>query len=278
MAKKANVDLYSNFIKSGDALNKQYEAYEAQYVHRAHDELYVFLAEVMQYVTDILNMEDSEAILRAVRRQLKDVYNIKTTAKTDDIGVLLRLVLRNAHRKTIFTYKRAIQQAIDNKITAAEFAEYIKSNGGVEKLRTGEAERAAAAMYKQEVNDKEIMAAYYLLACDEQRRMKTIDIDFAMHTRCCDTKNNDGIVFVACSYDTGKLNLLEFMAMDEELNTKLLLKLYKEKFELKAYAKDRERLVKRAYELNEMQAVMLGDKIYSNGKAVEDIKVEEFVT
>jgi hypothetical protein len=237
-------------------------------VHRANKELYAMLAEILRYTKRVLERSDKDALVLAIRKVLKEKYGIKTTTKTGDVGVILRLVLRKVHRKTIFTYKRVLQRALNNSISADRLADYIEANGGIEKLRAGTAEQEAAKEYAIKVSNEQILASYYLLACEEKRKLASIEISRDLEMRCSDARNSDGIVFVACNYGGGKLNVLEFVEVDKELNEKLLRKIHKDAFNRARFTIEREALAKRAYELNEMQASMFMGKIYSGGKEV----------
>lgn len=278
MAKKANVEKYSAVIAKSNAVHEQYKQYVDTYVHRANKELYAMLAEILRYAADVFARSDKDAVILAMRKVLKDKYNIKTTTKTGDLGVLLRMVLRNAHRKTICVYKRVLQQAMNNGVDADNLAVYIEQNGGIDKLREGTAEQNTAKRNAMTAMDEQILGSYYLLACEEMRKLGSMEINEDVYLRYADARNNDGIAFIACTHNNGKLDMLEFVEINAELNEKLLRKLYKDGFDKVRLDDGRRALAKRASELNEMQAVMLGDKIYSNGKEVEDIKEEEFVT
>ena len=95
MAKRAKIEKFIDVIKNCDALHTEYLAYEAQYVHRAHDELYALLEKIYGFVSDVLKRNDKEDAIAAVRKQLKDEYGIKTTNKMSVIGVMEPPVIVN---------------------------------------------------------------------------------------------------------------------------------------------------------------------------------------
>ena len=234
MAKRAKIENYLDVIKNGDALHTDYLAYEAQYVHRAHDELYALLEKIYGFVSDVLKRKDKEDAIAAVRKQLKDEYAIKTTKKTGEIGVLLRLILKMAHKKTLFTYKRTLQLAFDAGIEANELADFIKRNNGIDKLSKSTEAKKLAADRDERLLMQRIAASYYLIACEEMRRIGSIDVTEQQQAQICDKRNSDGVVFAACKYSDGQLHVLDFVNAADELNNKMLDEIYKAAFDKQA--------------------------------------------
>ena len=250
MAKRANVGKYAEIINIGNALHTEYKAYEKLYIHRAHDELYALLEKIYGYVRSVLKRTDCEAVITAVRKQLKDELGIKTTAKTGDVGVLLRLILKSAHKKTLFTYKRTLQLAMDAKIEESELIDFIKQNNGIDKLSKSTHAKKLATDRNEQLLTQRILASYYLIACQELRRIASIDVTERQHAQICDKRNNDGVVFAACRYSSGKLHMLDFVNAKDELNNKLLDEIFKAAFDKQAFMdKERKLLLTRTKEL-----------------------------
>lgn len=242
MAKKANVEKYINVINAGDKLHGQYKAYESQYVHRAHEELYGLLSKILVYVRKTFQNNNVEEVVRAVRRQLKDEYNIKTTKKTDDVGVLIRLVLRGAHRKTLHTYGRVITQAMNNNVASEDLADYIKENGGIEKLRVGAIEAATKAEYdKQQLLGNLHMSKFAvdLLNANAANALATFEIDKALDSRMHDTANRCEFRYMVCTYN-GKYSVVDMVPMDKELESQLLARIANKKAELEYFMSNEE--------------------------------------
>lgn len=243
MAKRANVEKYFGVIESANALHAKYKAYEAQYVHRAHEELYALLSNILQYVKQTLENNNAEAVIRAVKKQLKSEYNIKITNKTDDVGVLLRLVLRGAHRKTLHTYGRVIKQALKNGVSAADLADYIKENGGIEKLRVGAIEAQEQAEYnkqQQKVNLHMSKFAVDLLNASEIHALATFEIDDKYSNRMHDTANRCEFRYMICTYKGGKYNVVDMVPMDKKLEEQLLVRVACRKGQLEYFMSDEE--------------------------------------
>ena len=273
MAKRAKIEKFFDVIKNGDALHTEYLAYEAQYVHRAHDELYALLEKIYGFVSDVLKRKDKEDAIAAVRKQLKDEYGIKTTNKTGDIGVLLRLILKKTHKKTLFTYKRTLQLAFDAGVEVCELADFIKRNNGIDKLSKSTEAKKLAEDRDERLLMQRIVASYYLLACEEIRRIGSIEITERQYAQICDKRNSDGVVFAACKYSGGQLHVLDFVNSTDELNNKILDEIFKAAFDKQAMMdSERKLLLMRTQELERAQVEMpmqipFGDEVQKLLKA-----------
>ncbi|CAN1558358.1 hypothetical protein MCERE10_03311 [Burkholderiaceae bacterium] len=239
MAKKANVEKYKTVIDSSNVVHEQYKQYVDTYVHRANKELYAMLAEILRYAEGVLERSDKDAVILAMRKVLKETYTVKTTAKTGDLGVIVRLVLRKIHRKTIFTYKRVLQQAINNSISADGLADYIEANGGIDKLRVGEVERAEEE--KNNVGNMHMGAFVAKLLADEgQQKLATFEIDEKLRARMHDAANRCKFRYMVCTHDGSKYNVVDILPMDSELEQTLLARLANYKAGLEYFMKDGE--------------------------------------
>ena len=242
MPKRANIEKYFEVIENGNVLHENYKAYENQYVHRAHEELYKLLADILDYVRNTLKNNDTEGVIRAIRSQLKNEYSIKTTTKTDGIGVILRLVLRGAHRKTLHTYSRVIKQAINNDVDADSLSDYIKANGGIERLRAGAAEIQAKS--KHETDQRFCKTHMSRLAADllnatANAALATFEIDEALQARMHDTANRCEFRYMVCTYN-GKYNVVDMVPMDKDLEAEILFRIASRKADLEYFMSDDE--------------------------------------
>ena len=254
MAKKANVAKYVDVIDNGQVLHTEYKQYESQFVHRAHEELYALLGKIMGFVQGVLQRSDHEEAISAVRKQLRDEHNINTTIKTGPIGVLLRLVLLDAHKKTLFTYKRTLQLAIDAGVDAKDLADFIKRNNGIDQLSKSTEAKALAIERATVVNDKCILASYYLIACEEIQRLGSVTLPQKYEAKIHDARNADGFVYVACKYGNGQIHLLDFVPPNEEMHIKNLNLICDQAFDKKGYvSEEQKQLIKRTQLLEQAQ-------------------------
>ena len=220
MAKRGSSTKYKDVLNSGNVLNERHMEYVELYVHRAHRELYHLLADIMRYANIVIAMKERESVIATMRKELKDRYQIKTTTKTGDLGVVLRFVLRGAHRKTIFTYKRVIQHALDIDVDAENLVDYLETNGGIEKLSQSNAQVAAA---KQQIDKKRHMAAFgkKLLTDFVAEPLATFKIDRAYDSRLYDASVGGSFRYMICAYD-GTYKVLDIVPMHNELEAEIL--------------------------------------------------------
>ncbi|CAN1564535.1 hypothetical protein MCERE10_03641 [Burkholderiaceae bacterium] len=223
MAKKANVAKYVDIVKCGAVLHGEYKQYVDTYVHRANKELYAMLGKILQFSLDVINREDKEVVITTIRKVLKDEFGLNITTKTGDLGVLLRLVLRSAHKKTIFVYKRVLQQAIDNGIGADKLAEYIEANGGIERLRVGQAQTEVGEKLKKQ--DKHMSGfAAELLNETAKQPLAVFTVDDALTARMHDAANKCNFRYMVCTYN-GTYKVVDIVPMDKELEQSILARI-----------------------------------------------------
>jgi hypothetical protein len=223
MAKKANVAKYIDVVNCGAVLHTEYKQYVDTYVHRANKELYAMLGKILQFSLDVINRQDKEVVITTIRKVLKDDFGLNTTTKTGDLGVLLRLVLRSAHKKTIFVYKRVLQQAIDNGIGADKLAEYIEENGGIERLRVGQAQIAADEKLKKQNKHMSGFAAQLLNETAKQP-LAVFTVDDALTSRMHDAANRCNFRYMVCTYN-GTYKVVDIVPMDKDLEDKILTRM-----------------------------------------------------
>ena len=262
MAKKGNYVKHADIIDDCKQLNEQFAAYESVYVHRAHAELYKLLANIMRYAVSIMNLSDADEIVLAVRKYLKEQHNITTTTKTGALGVLLRLILLGAHRKTLFTYKRVIQQAIDAGVSADELAEFIARNEGINNLSKSTAAKANEEARKRQVDLECFRASFYLQACAEKRVFAEFEIDNKFIDEAADEMGVGDFAYAICTRKMGGYKVVGFAHMNNEIEGKIYRAYYEQHLKLYKSKKDKAELFKRATELyNERMQHIHGDAL-----------------
>lgn len=273
MAKKGNYEKHADIIDDCKQLNAQFVAYETVYVHRAHAELYKLLADIMCYVVSITELPDADEIILAVRKYLKDMCNIKTTTKTGAIGVLLRLIMIGAHRKTLFTYKRVIQQAIAAGVSADELAEYIERNEGINNLSKSTEAKALAEKKRMQEDLEGFRTAYYLNACAEKRVLAEFVVDSKFENCVADEAGVGDFYYAICTRRMGGFSLLGFAHMDNELEAKIQRSFYKR--HLKLYKSNMDNRKNEADLLRRANELYAEHMKYLHGDTLEVIEVTD---
>jgi len=132
--KQTKVDINHTIITHADLLAQRHQDYVSEFVTRANSELYVILAEILKLHEMITASAKQERLVKQMRKSLKDNYNIKTQANTTTTALVVKYVTR-ASRKTAHVYGKVLDIAIADGITSDGLVEYIKSKGGIDKVR-----------------------------------------------------------------------------------------------------------------------------------------------
>jgi hypothetical protein len=97
--------------------------------------LFDYLSQAYNLYLRILGSQDPELVFHDLRSALRTKFNIKTHDDLPRASILLKLVFDGTTSKTINLYTRAFQYAAGYEINPADFEEFIKASGGLEKIR-----------------------------------------------------------------------------------------------------------------------------------------------
>lgn len=101
---------------------------------RANVELYAILAEIMALYEQVQASPERSKVIKHIRQHLRDKLNIKTQANTKTTALVTKLITQ-ASRKTAHVYSRVLEVAEANGIGSAGLADWIASQGGIDKVR-----------------------------------------------------------------------------------------------------------------------------------------------
>ena len=147
--KQTKVDINHTIITHADLLAQRHASYISEFVTRANAELYVILAEVLKLHEMLTASAKQQRLVKQMRRLLKDNYNIKTQTNTKTTALVVKYVTR-ASRKTAHVYGKVLDIAIADGITSDGLVEYIKSKGGIDKVRKAVVSAETARQQQQE--------------------------------------------------------------------------------------------------------------------------------
>ena len=131
---QTKIDINHTIITHADLLAQRHQDYVSEFVTRANAELYVILAEVLKLHEMLTASTKQERLVKQMRILLKDNYNIKIQTNTKTTTLVVKYVTR-ASRKTAHVYGKVLDIAIADGITSDGLVEYIKSKGGIDKVR-----------------------------------------------------------------------------------------------------------------------------------------------
>lgn len=134
------VDINHTIITHADLLAQRHEDYVNEFVTRANNELYCILAELLELHEKLVASPNKDKLIKQMRKILKEKYGLKTQANTKTTSLVVKYVTR-ASRKTAHVYGRVLDVALANGISSAGLIDYIKANGGIDKVRSAVASK-----------------------------------------------------------------------------------------------------------------------------------------
>lgn len=144
---RTKVDINHTIITHADLLAQRHEDYVSEFVTRANTELYCILAEILELHEKLSANPKKEQLIKQMRQSLKEKYGLKTQANTKTTALVVKYVTR-ASRKTAHVYGRVLEVAIANGISSAGLIDFIKSSGGIDKIRLAVASKETQKQLK----------------------------------------------------------------------------------------------------------------------------------
>ena len=142
----------ANFVKESEELYKLGEKFEQEVVQRGHQALYELLGSIYGLALRIEESPQSEKILEAIRKDLRDNHEISVKTNTTPIAVMVKYVIR-ADKSAATRYIKTLSVARQENISVLDLPAYITRRGGV--AQTQEIESVALAKKKGDSNTKE---------------------------------------------------------------------------------------------------------------------------
>ena len=97
-------------------LAEAHNEFHTQYVIGGRKALYEMLANIMRFTLEVNTSTEKDALLKSIRHELQNQYNIKTQANSSTTAILVKYITR-ADRKTTHVYWGAINDI--NKPTSS---------------------------------------------------------------------------------------------------------------------------------------------------------------
>jgi hypothetical protein len=134
MATAKQKAVLSAVVSQATLVSQRHDVYVEQFVTRANEELYVMLADMMQVCEDIWASNCEEYLVKNIRKELRDKWDIKTQKNTSTTALVVRYITRGT-RQLVHNYAKVIDNAKEAGVNATQLAEYIKSRGGIDEAR-----------------------------------------------------------------------------------------------------------------------------------------------
>lgn len=219
--KKSEKLLVEAVLSKGDFLaNKQLD-FNDQYVVRANNALYALLSEIMVFGSEILSSPHKSIILKSMRNALQNKHGIKTQSNSPDLLIIVKYIVRT-NRKNAHVYARVIDLAIRSKIQPSDLPEFIKSNGGIERIR--ESNAAIPAVNSDEKNMSKVLDL--MVSClyvrSDESAYASFKPDHKFSSEIHDAKGFGNFSYAICDYVGGEYKVVGFIPMDYVFEEKLL--------------------------------------------------------
>ena len=229
-------EVVNAYLSNGNALATKHEEYLEKYVTKANEELYQLLSDIMKFAQTVVNDKYVEKIIKEMRRNLKSIHNIKTQANSSNLSIIVRFITRT-NRKNAHMYSKVLETAIASKVDSNELGGYIAKNGGINKLQ--KATNSIAVDRLQKMNH---LKAYYAETLINQRALTEPYTSFKVEptrsaelhdsSHSCGARNK----FMVCTYGKkGELIVIDAIAVDKDLEEKLLLAYFEHQYYLMTY-------------------------------------------
>ena len=134
----------------------------------------------------------------------------------------MRFVTRTS-RKNALVYSQVLAKAISLNIKSANLAQYIKANGGINKIREKANSSITAAQANKLANLQNYYAHKLLEARAEASPYATFEIDKSRTSELHDIARHSDYVYMVCKKNgLGKFTVIDAVAMDKDLEAKIL--------------------------------------------------------
>ncbi len=142
LSQQALHERYEAAVLMGEAISIQKKVTRVRALTRRL--LYGYLAQTYGLYRKLVKSEGGGLAFNEIRAFLWNAYKVKTHHDIPQSSILLKLVFEGASEKTIHLYTRALQLADGYDVLEADFQDFIKEIGGMEKIRKAYATVKAA--------------------------------------------------------------------------------------------------------------------------------------
>lgn len=147
---KAKTEI-DNILKESEDLFNLGVKYETEVVARGHQSLYELLASIYSLALRIEASDNSEKIVTAIRKNLKEKHDIKLQTNSTPMAAIVRYVVRS-DKLVASRYTKVLNVARLENLSPEELPAYITRRGGVTQIQ--ETEAIALSKKKGEKNTK----------------------------------------------------------------------------------------------------------------------------
>jgi hypothetical protein len=220
----ATLQRIGSLLSAGEALAKQHDGYETQYVTNANADLYVLLARIHAYAEEVQANSDVDAVVKQMREELLKKHKIKTQKNSPQLNIIVRFITRT-NRKNASVYARVIRKAIADGITSNDLVAYIVNAEGIDKIREAVIKKPIEITDVKKAETFWKYAASYLEA-QIIKPMASFELGTEHSSYMVDTVRGGRFTYFVCDYVDGKYQVVDALMMDKALEQQLLERVY----------------------------------------------------
>lgn len=211
-------------LSEGDVLAQKQADFQEQYINKANDILYELLADIMRYSDQILGSDSKLEILSKMRSTLSAKHRIKVQRNTPDITVVVKYIVRTS-RKNAHVYARVLDMAYRQDVMADELPEFIRQNGGIDRIRESNTNLEAVTKKKAR-DDKKLRFIDALLREKVSAPIATFSIPEEWRSQVHDSKGVSEFLYPICIRDSGEFKIVGVVPMDLDFEKQILERVY----------------------------------------------------
>jgi len=226
-------EVINSYLNNGHELAKKHDEYIEKYITKANEELYQLLSEIMTYAQAVINDANTEKIIKRMRNELKSTHNIKTQANSSQLSIIVRFITRT-NRKNAHIYSKVLETAIASNVDSNQLGGYIAKKGGINKLQ-----KATNSIADDRLKKLNHLKVYYANVLINKRSLTepytSFKVDPNRRSELHESGHSCGASykFMACTYgDKGELIVIDAIAVDIDLEEKLLLAYFEHEYQL----------------------------------------------
>jgi len=222
--KQSRKVMINQVLSEGDFLAQQQVDFYENYIVKANDVLYGLLAELMRYSDQVLGSDSKLEILSKMRSTLSKKYQIKVQKNTPELTIIVKYVVRT-NRKNAHVYARVLDIAYRQDVMADELEDFIRQNGGIDRIRESNANLEAVAKKKAR-NEQKLNFIRALMREKVSMPISEFQIPMEWSSEIHDSGGVSEFFYPVCVRVPGGFKVVGVVPMDMDFENEVLNRVY----------------------------------------------------
>ena len=218
--KKSQRIAVDQVLSEGDALAQNQADFYENYIVKANDVLYGLLADLMRYSDQVLGSDYKLEILAKMRSTLSSKHNIKVQKNTPDLIIIVKYVVRT-NRKNAHVYARVLDMAYRQDVMANELEDFIRQNGGIDRIRESNVNLESVQKRKSEDEDR-VKLVKALLNIKAETPIAEFRISDQWTSQVHDSHGVGTFLYPICAKVDGIYKVVGIVPMDYDFEEQIL--------------------------------------------------------